>query len=261
MDKAGKTYWENLWKESPTTDEINPFKQGLNGYTNREFHKLFKKHLPSGELHLTTLLEIGCAKSAWLPYFARTFGYAISGIDYSQKGCDLARETLNNSGLDGNIICSNFFSPPLELLDHFNVVISFGVAEHFEDTSECIQAFANFLKKGGIMITLVPNLVGFIGILQKILDKDVYNVHVPLDKIQLEQAHSSIGMEIIECEYFLPINLGILNIESVKNRNLYSIFMRLFSWISKSIWLLSEYLPLPSTKMFSPYVICIARKI
>jgi cyclopropane fatty-acyl-phospholipid synthase-like methyltransferase len=31
------------------------------------------------------LLEIGCARSAWLPYFAQEFGIDVSGLDYSSK--------------------------------------------------------------------------------------------------------------------------------------------------------------------------------
>jgi len=84
------------------------------------------------------------------PYFAKEFGFKVYGIDYSEIGCKQAREVLSNTGVEGNVICAIFFSPPENLIDAFDVVVSFGVVEHFEDTAG-IAAFSRFLKPNGIL--------------------------------------------------------------------------------------------------------------
>jgi len=69
---------------------------------------------------------------------------------------------------------SDIFNPPQELIGAFDVVCSFGVLEHFEDSVNTINAFKKFLKPGGILITTVPYLKGATGILQKIMNKPVF---------------------------------------------------------------------------------------
>lgn len=49
-------------------------------------------------------LEIGCARSRWLPYFAKEFGFEVSGIDYSEVGSQQATQILFNEGVQGNIV-------------------------------------------------------------------------------------------------------------------------------------------------------------
>jgi len=53
--------------------------------------------------------------------------------------------------------------PPDHLLGAYDFGVSFGVAEHFEDTAECLAAFRRFLKPSGILFTAIPNLAGLLG--------------------------------------------------------------------------------------------------
>ena len=43
-------------------------------------------------------LEVGCATGRWLIYFHRTFGYTVTGCDYSETGCAEARQSLARGG-------------------------------------------------------------------------------------------------------------------------------------------------------------------
>ena len=60
-------------------------------YNYFRFDQFFKAIAPRGPRRM---LEIGCGASAWLVYFAKEFGYRVEGIDYSELGCELARENL-----------------------------------------------------------------------------------------------------------------------------------------------------------------------
>jgi cyclopropane fatty-acyl-phospholipid synthase-like methyltransferase len=261
MDKAGKTYWDGLWEHATLPQAVNPRDQSLNNYVNRKFHEYFEQTFSALDTKGKRLLEIGCARSAWLPYFAKEFGFEVRGLDYSEQGCQQARAVLSKEGVTGEIVCADFFSPPTELIGAFDVIVSFGVAEHFQNTSECISAFARFLKPGGLLVTSIPNMVGLNGSLQKLLNRAVFEIHVPLDKGTLAEAHCSSGLEVIMCEYFLPVNLLVVNIERMRGTFSYNLVMALNSCFSKLAWLVTNALPLLQPNPFtSPYINCLAKK-
>ncbi len=167
-----------------------------------------------------TLLEIGCACSSWLPYFAKEYGFEVSGIDYSEIGCEQERQILYRAGVQGSIICADLFHPPDNLIEVFDVVLSMGVAEHFEDTSRYIQAVMRYMKKGGIVITIIPNMTGIIGWAQKTANRRVYDIHVPLTTEDLKRAHYDSGINVLTCDYLIPLNFGMCNLSGVKTNSL-----------------------------------------
>ena len=123
---------------------------------NRRFDALFRE-LFAGLPTPDALVEVGCARSAWLPYFGREFGFGLHGLDYSELGCEQERTILVESGLAGEITCADLFAPPRALLGAFDVVVSFGVVEHFSDTGAVTAAMAALLRPGGLLITVIPN--------------------------------------------------------------------------------------------------------
>lgn len=260
MDKAGLDYWEQNWSGSYIGEAINPNKRGLNNYVNRGFHDYFAQLFANQNNKNNKLLEIGCAQSVWLPYFAKEFNFTIAGIDYSAVGCRHAREILRKENVKGEIVCADFFSPPGDMVNKYNIIVSFGVVEHFEDTPSVIKAFLNFLKPGGLIITIIPNIKGLIGFLQKELNYDVYNIHAAITPAELKKAHQMHGLEVKKCGYFLPANFGVVNLENLKNTLYYRPLLRSFSWLSKAIWVLSYVIPLKPHPFFSPYIICTAAK-
>lgn len=210
------------------------------------------------------LLEIGCANSQWLSYFDKEFGFNVSGLDYSEDGCAKAGRILANEGVRGEIICSDFFTPPDNMTDRFDVIVSFGVVEHFQDTAQCISAFSRFLKPGGLIITNIPNLSSssLNGFLQKrVFDRKIYDIHVPLSAPMLEKAHKQAGLTIVACDYFICFNLGILNMERWRGSFLFNPLVRMQVRITKSIWVMNNYIPiLPVNRITAPYIMCIAQK-
>lgn len=263
VDKAGKSYWDDVWGSTILPSAVDPRKPGLNNYVNRKFHEYFYKTFSTMNTDDKTLLEIGCAKSQWLPYLSKEFGFKVSGMDYSKVGCQQAAQILNNEKVDGAVVCADFFKPPEYMYEAYDVVISFGVVEHFENTVECIQAFRKFLKPNGIIITVIPNMTGISAILQKILNRPVYDIHVILDVHMLRDAHELSGLKILECNYFLSINFGMINLngldpEDMSTRIKASLLLNL-SRVSKVFWKIEETLgDFPKSKLLSPYIICAA---
>jgi len=260
-DRAGEIYWDRKWEKGGLPPALDPCGRGLNNYVSRKFHGYFERVFRSYPTHGRKLLEIGCAQSVYLPYFSKYFGFQVAGLDRSEIGCDKARMILDRESVTGQVYCADFFSPPHELLEEFDVVVSFGVVEHFQPTVEAIQGISKMLKPKGKMVTIIPNLVGILGPLQKVLDVTVYDAHVPLDRQGLASAHAEAGLEVESCEYFLPVNLGVLDIENWAKKLPYKITVRLRSWISKLFWLVEDHFGFPRGNRFSsPYINCVAQK-
>ena len=263
-EKIDLSYWESQWKDgrTPTSCHFDPNKHDLRSFAKRRFHQLFSRVL--NERKGQRLIEIGCGGSLWLPYFASYFDMEITGIDYSPTGCNQAREILERLNIHGEIIETNLFRPPSEMTDAFDILVSFGVVEHFSDPSLCVRACSMFLKQAGLMITVIPNMVGIMGKIQKCIDGTVYNVHVPLKKEDLEEAHRSVGLSVLSCDYFMFFNLGMVNIEFWKKSHpfLGKLVWKGFRGITGAMWAMESVLPflLKPNRFTSPNIVCVAQK-
>jgi 2-polyprenyl-3-methyl-5-hydroxy-6-metoxy-1,4-benzoquinol methylase len=260
LDKAGKQYWDKAWATYDIPKEANPQHGGLPNYVNRRFHEYFCKIFSTMNTQGKNILEIGCARSVWLPYFAKEFGFKVYGIDYSEIGCQQAVQILGNERVNGKIVCADFFSPPGSMLEVFDVVVSFGVLEHFRDTTACIATFSKFLKPGGLLITSIPNLLGLNGLIQKVVNRTIFDIHVSIDINTLKRAHEINGLRIILCNYFLFAIFGLVNIENLKGTLFYKV-ARLRSWVNEVVWIFERVVPaLKPNRWSSPYINCVATK-
>ena len=261
LDKAGKLYWDHRWKNTLLPELINPYRSGPDNYLDRKFHDFFRGVFSDWETNNKRLLEIGCARSVWLPYFAKQFGFKVYGIDYSERGCQQAMELLSNQGIKGEIVCADFFSPPESMLGEFDVVVSFGVLEHFEDTDGCVLAFSQFLRKKGIMITNIPNLSGLIGLIQKCINRDILDIHVPLSRENVLEVHQKNRLFPVSCDYFLVANFGVLNFEHLGGTFIYEWILQSFCWLNRIIWFVEKLINMKPNRWSSPYVNCVAIKL
>lgn len=266
MDKAGEGYWSSVWESNPDDSPFDPLDNDLDNHVASRFHDYFSELFKESATRESRLLEVGCAHSSWLPYFAKQHGFRVSGIDYSEVGCRQARRMLERGGVVGEIVCADFFSPPPSMFRQYDVVLSMGVVEHFEDSVQCLKALARFLKPGGMLITTIPNLRGTIGLIQFLVNRPVFDIHMPLRKKDLQESHKRSELEVCSCEYFLFTNFGVCNLQGLAGPPVtMKLKQGLLIWLgrlSKVIWLCERHLhrQLPPNAVTSPYVICVARK-
>jgi 2-polyprenyl-3-methyl-5-hydroxy-6-metoxy-1,4-benzoquinol methylase len=270
MEKAKKTspaYWDNIWQNSNTAKGIDPHDNKISNFINRQFHlffyELLKNYFTDLPLDKLKLLEVGCASSAWLAYFTKNYDMEVCGIDYSEKGCELAKKILKNSGVNGKIVQEDLFNPSSELLHNFDIVFSFGLVEHFNPISYAISNCSKFLKNNGIMITIIPNLKGIYGLIQKKIDIDIYDAHKPADLMEFIQEHKKADLEIIKSQYIIFLNLGMLNIEKIKKNSplLWKILKTIRGTADIFFWYAEKKIPdiFVPNKTFSPYIICASK--
>ena len=217
-------------------------------------------------MNVKELLEVGCGGSQYLAYFAKEFGLHVTGLDYSEPGCASAARLLTREGVSGRIVCADFFDPPRSLCGKFDVVVSFGVVEHFTDTTACMPAaIANFVKPGGLGSDFrSEHDRGDGGSLQKALDRQLFNKHVPLNRALLRRAHERAGLLVQACDYFISNNFFVLALQPTSRssigRYLKAFLLRCLHYVSGAIWTLERvFRRFPPMGFTSPYIVCVAR--
>jgi 2-polyprenyl-3-methyl-5-hydroxy-6-metoxy-1,4-benzoquinol methylase len=264
IDKAGKSYWEHLWSAQLPATNLSSQSRYVNYQKNR-FRRFFSEVFADRETSGARLLEAGCGSSSWLPYFATEFGFVVTGIDYSPSGCERARANLSLHNTAGEIVCADFFKPPEDMRNVFDVVFSAGVVEHFTDTAACLKSLATFLKPGGLIVTSIPNLTGLCGWMQRLLNRPVFDVHVPLDAAALATAHENAGLQVSSCDYFMSTNFGVISLNGIATRSPAGLVKRIavagLTRLSYLIWSIEDLVrPMRPNRLSSPYINCVARK-
>jgi 2-polyprenyl-3-methyl-5-hydroxy-6-metoxy-1,4-benzoquinol methylase len=214
-----------------------------------------------------TFCEVGCGSSGWLPYFARKYGFLVSGIDYSEIGCKLAEENLRLFNIEyGDIYCKDLFDKDCTNGNSYDVIFSYGVIEHFEKPYDVIEKFKIFLNPGGIIITLVPNLNGFMGSMFRYFVRENYEIHKVITKEELKDYHERNQLSNLKTDYAGTFSLGVLPWIRSKRWLLKEhtfqgkttlLFIKIIDKVITSIFRLLQ-LNKP-TKTFSPYVISICQ--
>ena len=113
-------------------------------------------------------------------------------------------------------------------------------------------------------------MAGSVGLLQKLLNRPVFDIHVPLDLPLLISAHERAGLVIEDAGYFLSTHFGVCNLNGVPEDTLTwrvkRFTLTLLTRLSMTVWLAEERLgytarlPVWIQRMFSPYVYCWAVK-
>jgi 2-polyprenyl-3-methyl-5-hydroxy-6-metoxy-1,4-benzoquinol methylase len=263
-DLAGQGYWNGVWEESARQRLVDPRARGVRNHLRREFHAFFRDALGDGQGR--RLIEVGCADSVWLPYFAQELGFDVVGLDYSEVGAVKARSTLNDAGVGGSVLHGDLFSPPRELVGQFDVVFSYGLVEHFTDYRRPIAALGDLCRPNGYVLTLIPNLTSLMGTLQRLLSRSVFEVHVPISLDQLSAAHEDVGLRVVMARRLMSVNFGVLNPGLAGT----GVFGRLAKRVAHSA-LIASMLPvwwaescgsrrLPPSDLLSPYFVVLAQK-
>ena len=265
---SDKDYWSDKYRATEFPRPVDVGDKSLKNYFRRCQHRDIARRLR--ELGLgkgSRVLEIGCGGSIWLPYFAREHGFEVAGLDYSERGCAAAEQVLQREGVKGKVVCGDMFDPPpKDMAGAFDMVTSFGVVEHFTDTAGAVAACARFLRPGGVMMTIIPNLAGLSGTALRYFNRPLYDIHVPLTAAQLGEAHDRSGLEVVGCDYLIPMWFSDWDVPAEDKRKGRRLLRDLLWYssasLSAALWVLDDLTGnrRPASRLFSPWSVCWARK-
>lgn len=254
-----KDYWDEVLKRAKL-----PRMNSDNNYSYKVSMDYIHDILKNNEGK--SFLEIGCGSSGWLPYFQKRYKLIISGLDYSDIGCELARRNLEMQEIPyEEIYCKDFLAKDFTINKKFDFIFSYGVVEHFNDTTEIISIFKKLLAPGGKIITLVPNLNGFNGLVTKKFLTDIYLLHKVINNNELKSFHINNGLRIVKSDYVGTFSIAVFPFanskswlfrKDTKRRKLaLTLQAKLDSFFSKVFKTFKLNMP---SRAFSPYVICVA---
>lgn len=160
-------HWDELW-----SDEIRLRLPSRWLISTRNLQKVIRGHVRPGD----RFLEIGCAPGKLLSWVAAELRAEVAGLDYSPRGLSTAKQLFTALQLSADFRCEDLrattFTPA-----SFDVVLSVGVIEHFEDPRAVVQDHLRLVKPGGIALITVPNYRGIYGFIQRYFDAESLLYH------------------------------------------------------------------------------------
>jgi SAM-dependent methyltransferase len=161
-------FWDNYWRNvklPSVPDKSHSFDRCL----SRELERITRNK--KGEI-----LEIGCAPGKWISHLALCNGLTPSGIEYSPIGLELTYKNFELLKIKpGTIFVGDFFE--LEPTREFDIVMSLGLIEHFDDAEKVIYKHIEWLKDDGLLILGIPNFSGVTKFIQHYFDKSLLDKH------------------------------------------------------------------------------------
>ena len=164
-------YWDNYWKNIRLPKEIQ---RSNNRLLQNKILDIFDTFLAKDSNK--SVAEIGGAPGQYLAYLAKNFGYKVNCIDSSDVGCRKTKENFKLLKIDGSVFQVDIFKENIDL-PQFDIVISLGFIEHFNDINFVISKHLDILKPGGILILGVPNFLGVTKFFLKVLCPNLLSKH------------------------------------------------------------------------------------
>ncbi len=205
-DLAKKQYWDEVYG---ALSDTNGADWSPRGYEERvlghELARVLRHSRP------TSALEVGCGDSPWLPYLAREYHLEVAGIDYSERGCELARHRLQQASTRGTVYCRDLFTLSPEETGTFDLVFSLGVVEHFADLNNVLSRLLRFVRPGGVLFTSVPNLRSLHGLGMWIYQPEVLAKHRVITREELAHTYQRLGLRDIRTGHAGFASVGIVS--------------------------------------------------
>ena len=249
-DLVGRRRWDTRWSVSA------PFSRDTQRYLDQRWIELFSRLVPQHAL----VLEAGCANSHWLPELARWWQCRVMGLDYSLPGCRQASRRLAEAGEAGWIICGDLLAAPLSAAFEGDLVMSFGLVEHFDLPSIAIKALGKLVRPGGYLLTVVPNMAGVVGWGQWLASRRIYHEHLRFTCSSLQVAHEEAGLVVTSCVPFGTWNPWVINLEGLRQpwRRIWQAAINRIAEIGW--WYCQRWRLRIENHCWSPYLVCVAQR-
>jgi len=193
-------------------DDVETFYQ-----TNRSIRELWDSVLlPALRSHgARSALEIGSAPGQNLIELAKGLGITPFGIEYTEAGARLNRQLFLRNGISpNNVRCEDFFSPALDaLMGSFDIVLSFGFVEHFDDPLMVIKRQIDLCRTGGYAVIVIPNLQGLYYWWNKFFNSRVietHNIAMMRDNVFFKMCESIGNLQVVFRVFVGAFDYGLL---------------------------------------------------
>ncbi len=242
-----RDFWVKYWESKTDLSVVIPqdylFHQQLGDIVKRDNTK--------------TAIELGGFPGYYAVFLKKYLKLDVTLLDYFVHE-PITHQLLQTNDLakdDIHIIETDLFNYTPE--KQYDLVLSCGLIEHFNDTADIINRHIQFLKPGGTLFITLPNFKALNGWFQKSFDKENYDKHNIdcMDPALLKSIVEKAGLKVNQARYFGRFSIWL---ENEKEK---SVAVRLFK---KATWFVgkvfTKVVPFES-KQLSPYIVIEAKKL
>ena len=241
-----KAFWANYWESKKDVAFTVPAK-----YT---FHKLLRQVVDKNKT--SSAIELGGFPGYYAIFLHKYLGLHTTIFDfYIHK--PVLKQVLEANQLNENdvdVIEGDLFDQQPK--EQYDLVLSCGLIEHFNDTRDIIARHLPFLKPGGTLFITLPNFSGVNGWVQRKYDMDNYEKHniSSMNPKLLADYCKELGLKNVEAYYYGHFSIWL------ENRDQQSGVTKMFL---KALWfagkIATKIIPVES-KSLSPYIVVTATK-
>lgn len=241
-----RQFWVNYW-ESKTGLSVNI---PSNYLFHQELGEIINKQ------GVKTAIELGGFPGYYAVFLKKYFKLDVTLLDYfvHQPVTNALLEANQLKPSDINIIETDLFN--YQPVQEFDLVLSCGLIEHFNDTADIINRHIAFVKPGGTLFITLPNFKALNGWFQKCFDRENYDKHNIdcMDPKLLASICEQAGLEVLQSRYFGNFSLWL---ENEQQKPLSVRLLKKTLWLAGKVF--TKIIPFNS-KVLSPYIILEARK-
>jgi SAM-dependent methyltransferase len=277
-----KTFWEEIYKTRDLINDKHPswrkrLKSFLKKFIGRKILELlrnyddyilwdviYEKFLPKTKG--IKAIEIGSAPGDYLVRFQQKFGFVPYGIEFTKNGVALNRKIfISNNLAPENVIHADFCSDEFhkQYKNYFDLVISRGFIEHFDDVEDIVEKHINLLKKGGYLIVSIPNLLGVNYILTWIFHHELIAIHnlSIMRKKEFLHLFNKENLITLFCDYYGTFTFCLFNTKRNSPMRFILDFCKILQQLLNLIFRLIFKAKGAETRLFSPFLLFIGRLV
>lgn len=241
-----KNFWEKYWENKTDLSVKIP----SNYLFHKELEAIVKRE------NAQNAIELGGFPGYYAVFLKKYLHLEVTLLDYFIHQ-PIIEALLKTNGLTKNdirVIETDLFNYRPQ--KQYDLVLSCGLIEHFDDTADIIMRHVNFLKPNGTLFITLPNFKSVNGWLQKTFDKDNYHKHNinSMNPQLLAGICWQLGLEVLQSRYFGKFSVWL---ENEREKSFATRLLKKAIWLSGKVF--TKIIPFESKKL-SPYIILEAKK-
>ncbi len=245
-DLTDRKFWAGYWESKKDLAFKVP-----EHYT---FYRLLRKIVK--ERSITSAIELGGFPGYYAIFLLKYLGVTATLFDFFVHE-PVLHEVLAANQLtrqEIGVIEGDLFTA--EPIQQYDLVLSCGLIEHFQDTKDIIARHLNFLKPGGTLFITLPNFTGINGWVQRSFDPDNYSKHniSSMNPELLVRLSHELGLKEIKAYYYGGFSVWLEN--RAQQRKTVKALVNTI-WLTGKI--ATKIIPVES-RLLSPYIVLTAIK-
>lgn len=194
MKKLTSTsFWDKQWSDRAADNRLGGFLRQRDHGAEGVFLRAMAANVPD-IWRGAKVCELGGGASEFLVDLALHKQAQVCAIDYSPKAIEITRQRYDDLGILADVIEADIFK-----LDAYNgqydVVIHWGLLEHFSDPAPVLKVSRDLLRPGGHLIFSMPNMAAAGARLWKRHAPENFSAHIYHADAAVDAAAVSVGLE------------------------------------------------------------------